>query len=116
MLRLRTAFSNVCRRLLQSDVGAEQVAQPVTSRMIEVAQALHARQRNGEQTSLRQLHRICDLNQAEALNVIAQLENEGTVQIERDINDAFESRITVSEAASRRFESVMEQGGSHLQG
>jgi len=108
MLRLRTAFSNVCRRLLQSDVAAENLAQPVTSRMIEVAQALHVRQSNGEQTSLRQLHRICDLNQAEALNVIAQLENEGTVHIERDINDAFESRVTLSEAAAQRFESAME--------
>lgn len=107
MLRLRTAISRVCRNLTLSRGGRVDAAQPFTIRMIEVSEALNNRQKAGLQTSLRQLHTICDLSQAEALNVAAQLENAGTVLIERDLSDAFESRITLSEDARKRFDSAL---------
>jgi DNA-binding MarR family transcriptional regulator len=72
--------------------------------MAQVTSAVHQRQLAGMTTTLRQLHTATELDQPVALNLVAELERAGIVIIDRNIGDAFESTITLSEEARRQLE------------
>ncbi|WP_152434559.1 hypothetical protein [Erythrobacter sp. THAF29] len=65
---------------------------------ILVAQAIHARASAGEATTLRQLHKITQLTQPEALKVVAELERANLLSIEHDVHDALESTVILDDA------------------
>lgn len=67
--------------------------------MHQLLRALDAREKCGKSTRLRQLHHISQLSQHEALRVVAMLEGDGFVVVERDLGDAFESVVTLQPKA-----------------
>ena len=72
-------------------------------RVAQIALAIHERECLEKTTTLRQLHRITELTQSEALNTIDELEQLGWVSIERDIMDAFESPVTLTDKARHQL-------------
>ncbi len=106
MVRLRNAKARVCKRFSafrRSRSDGNAARQTTTVRMAQVTTAVHQRQMAGMATTLRQLHRISELSQPEALTVIADLERAGIVEINRNLADAFESTITLTEESRRRL-------------
>ncbi|MEP3421194.1 MAG: hypothetical protein ABJN35_05640 [Erythrobacter sp.] len=75
-----------------------------------MAKALIRHHLEGYETTLRQLHKISDMSQPEALTVIAQLENSGIIAIDHNIGDAFESVVIVDADAQSRLDAVITQG------
>lgn len=70
----------------------------LTVRKGEIVQALKAREAAGTVTTLRQLHTVTGLNQPEALSLANHLERDGVVRIDRNLGDAFESLIVLTDA------------------
>lgn len=81
-----------------------------TEAMNKVTAALFGRESSGMRTSLRQLHKVADLSQPDALVALKRLQRAGTVTIEHDLNDAFASQVeltaqtrrSIAEAAKRQ--------------
>jgi DNA-binding MarR family transcriptional regulator len=69
-----------------------------------IVQAIHQREEQGLQTRLVQLHEITDLTQPEALNALARLEQLGSVKIEPDHANTFQSSVTLSDDARWRLQ------------
>ncbi|MHA7818262.1 MAG: hypothetical protein ACX930_01305 [Erythrobacter sp.] len=104
MRRSRVVKSRVFNRVAQWFTGSQSAHEEAALRMAEMTAAIYRREVSGERTTLRQLHRIAELGQPEALTVIAALEQAGIVGIERNVGDAFESTISLSEAARSRLD------------
>ena len=81
--------------------GAEEIAIADAAVVID---AILKRERAGEPTTLRQLHKASQLTQPQALRVLGELERAGLVVIERNNVDAFESVITLGEEFRERIE------------
>lgn len=99
MFRSRKACSTVCLQIKNWISGSKHRQSEEVERLARMTLTIHSRQRAGKQTSLRQLHTITDLSQPEALAIVAQLERAQVVSIERDMADAFESKVTMSDQA-----------------
>ncbi len=112
MLRLRAVFSGVYRRLPFGKPAPLPPLEGDIARMTQVTSAIHQRQLGGQTTSLRQLHKICNLDQSEALSVLAQLRNAELVSVEQNMVDEFESLVVVNEDASRRLAQVVERAAA----
>lgn len=106
MIRLRNVKRRVCRTLSDWMRGRAVVRDTGAMDMPEITTAIHLRQRAGHVTTLRQLHKVCELTQPEALTVIAELEHAGIVLIEHNVADAFESTVSLTEEARLRLERV----------
>ncbi len=103
MSPFRAAKSYVSRvRAAMGGVG-ENADELSALRVAHVALAIHERECSEKKTTLRQLHKITELTQSEALNAIEELERLGWVSIERDIMDAFESLVTLTDKAMRQL-------------
>lgn len=103
MFRLRAAKSYVWRRIAAYFGESQDGVDALALRMAKVTSAVHIRETAGHVTTLRQMHKICDLEQPEALSVVAELERAGILVIERNLGDAFESAVMLSEDAKRRL-------------
>lgn len=104
MFRFRNGLSLISNRLArrrQTECLAQKLA-PL--HMAELVQVLRTRELAGSTTTLRQLHKVSDLTQPEALRVVAALEKAGLVVVEHDLADAFESLVTLDPKARRRLE------------
>ncbi len=77
--------------------------EPTNPKLEKVKGVILNRQLGGEETTLRQIHKFSGLDQPQALNLVAQLEREGVVEIERNLNDAFESIVSLNEDSVRRM-------------
>ncbi len=106
MPNLRNAKLRVCSRLSAWKRGRATVKHTATMNMTQMISALHSRQLAGRVTSLRQLHKICDLSQPEALTAITELEDAGIVLIKRNVADAFESTVVLTQDARERLDRV----------
>ena len=104
MIRLRNAKARICHRFSALRRKKPTAQNRLTIRMAQVTSAVHQRQLAGMTTTLRQLHTATELDQPVALNLVAELERAGIVVIDRNIGDAFESTITLSEEARRQLE------------
>lgn len=105
MIQFRKTKSRVCQRLANWRRPRETARQgdaPQTKQMSQMAQMIDALTRHraaGYETTLRQLHKICDLTQPQALSLLTQMEQAGIVTIDRNLGDAFESVINLNENA-----------------
>ena len=106
MLRLRNALKRVSRRLMNWAEEATEKTEELPVRMAQVTSAIHARELAGDTTSLRQLHKVTQLSQPEALSLVNQLEQAGIVVIEENLSDAFESKIHLSGKARLRLAEI----------
>jgi len=68
-----------------------------------LVEALQHRQKLGHETTLRDLHEVLEASQPVALRIAHRLENDGILQIERNLSDAFASVITVAEPVASRL-------------
>ncbi len=112
MIRLRNAKARICHRFSalrrRKPVGQNKL----TIQMAQVTSAVHQRQLAGMTTTLRQLHTATALDQPAALNLVAELERAGIVIIDRNIGDAFESTITLSEEARQQLQMAVDHNAS----
>ena len=104
MFRSRFGKSVACARVINWITGRNQARDVSAVRLAQIASAIHARTARGEVTTLRQLHKISDLDQPQALNVVAELERAGVVLIDRNLSDAFESVVKLSDEAQERLD------------
>ena len=104
MFRLRAAKNCVLDRIAGQSRGARADRGRVALRMAEVTAAIHLRELGGLSTTLRQLHKITEMSQPEALGLIRRLENAGIVRIEGNLADAFESTVFLTGEARRRMD------------
>jgi len=109
MFRFRKAKSVACARVAGWVSGRDKTQDLMATRMAKVTSVVYSRAVCGEQTTLRQLHKISDLAQPQALNVVAELERAGVVLIERNLSDAFESVISLSDEAKARLDRLSEE-------
>ena len=103
MLRVREVISAIYRRWVQRANDAAPVLEGDLVLMTRLASAIHTRQLSGEKTTLRQLHTICEMEQQQALAVLAQMRMAKIVSIEQNVSDEFESLVILSEDASLRL-------------
>ena len=61
-----------------------------------IANAIHHRERDGKATTLRDLHKISELSQSDALKAVSVLERAGMVVVSDNTHDAFESAVSLS--------------------
>lgn len=104
MLPLRAAKSFVLQKVLAWFGGTGEERDEKALRMAQMTSLIHLRELRGMTTTLRQLHQISDLDQPEALTLIAHLEAARIVTIERNLGDAFESTIALQETTRRRLD------------
>lgn len=104
MSRSRAAKSRVFNRVAQWFAGPAATRDETAVRMAEMAAALHSRETGGETTTLRQLHKIAELTQPEALTIVDRLERAGLVAIDHNVGDRFESTISLTERTRRRLD------------
>lgn len=76
----------------------------LAAQMAQMTSALHYRAAAGKTTTLRQAHKIAEISQPEALNIIARLESAGVVTLEDNIGDTFESIIHLNEGVNHHIE------------
>lgn len=100
----RAAKSRVFNRVAQWFAGSAAAHDEAAVRMAEMAAVLHSRETGGEVTTLRQLHKIAELTQPEALTIVDRLERAGLVEIAHNVGDRFESTISLTEATRRRLD------------
>ncbi|WP_157058257.1 hypothetical protein [Altererythrobacter epoxidivorans] len=67
----------------------------------ELITAVGNRQLAGESTSLRQLHKIMEIEQSQALRLASKLVEEGLAELSPAIHDRFESEITLKQPLLR---------------
>ncbi|BDI61071.1 hypothetical protein [Qipengyuania nanhaisediminis] len=105
MLRSRmdaqTMFARIARLLKRAGMNETEPQAP--AHLSALAEVIHERMLADQPTTLRQLHKISDLSQPQALGVMAELERAGIIRIERNMADAFESVITLTPRAQARF-------------
>ncbi|MEM7688215.1 MAG: hypothetical protein AAF291_04265 [Pseudomonadota bacterium] len=70
----------------------------------QLIETLDQRGREGQKTTLRDLHTLLDASQSSALRIAHQLEREGVLVITHDIHDALGSTIAMAPAAETRME------------
>ncbi len=105
MIQFRKTKSRVCQTLAnwrRPRETARAGETPQTKQMSQMAQMTDALTRHraaGFETTLRQLHKICDLTQPQALSLLTQMEEAGIVTIDRNLGDAFESVIRLNKNA-----------------
>ena len=104
MFRMRKAKSAACARVIGWITGRDEARDLSAVQMAQMTSAIHLRAVRGETTTLRQLHKISDLGQPQALTVIAELERAGVVLIDRNLSDAFESVVSLSDEACDRLD------------
>lgn len=108
MAILRTAKSYIDRLKNALNPSRPKQSDPVAARMAQLTSAIYARECEGEETTLRQLHKISDLSQPEALNTVSALERAGIVKIDTSLTDAFESLVVLTEDAKAGLQSSLE--------
>ena len=109
MFRSRKGKSVACARIVNWITGRENTRDVAAMRMAQITSAIHARTIRGEGTTLRQLHKISNLEQPQALNVVTELERSGVVQIDRNMSDAFESLVSLTEDAKSRLDEAQNE-------
>ena len=68
-----------------------------------ITKAIYHRESAGDTTTLRQLHRIVELAQPEALQLINALQSEGVVDIHENVHDALESTVRLTESTRNQL-------------
>lgn len=106
MFGVRAKAREICDRKKAKRAPLTDSAPHVMEGPAMIAHAIYLRDSRGDSTTLRQLHRISDLSQPEALRIVAQLEREGLVHVTRDIHDALESRVKLTRRMRERFDEV----------
>ncbi len=97
MLRMKDMITGAYRRIRDGKpLAAPQFAGDV-GRLSRMASLLDHRQHTGQSTTIRQLHTLCQMEQLEALNMLAELRRTGVVSIEENTTDEFESVIILDE-------------------
>ena len=108
MSGLRARTRRLCEKVGLLRANDNVAPGPAIDRSAIVAHALYHRERDGQSTSLRQIHLISDIGQPEALRIVADLEEAGLVRVERDIHDALESRVELTERMRGRLAGILE--------
>ena len=103
MHRLRHFISAIYRRKIQREGEVLPVPSGDIELMRELVLAIRNRELNGQTTSLRQLHNICDMTQQQALAVLSQMCIANIASIEQNVSDEFESLVVLSEDAVDRI-------------
>lgn len=104
MFRIRAKAVSMCRKIAamsRSDPGIEDTGYSVQAAL---ARAIHLRAGEGLKTNLRQLHKITDLPQSDALRAVRKLERLELITIEQNIHDEWQSTITLSDAMRERLD------------
>lgn len=73
------------------------------TRLSRVVAVLQRRQSRGQVTTLRQLHKVCDLDQREAFALLGTLKRANVVTINENMSDEFESAVVLNEDAPQRL-------------
>ena len=95
---------------MRGDAPSKPVAQSKQmSQMVQMTKALARHRAEGNITTLRQLHKICELTQPQALTVVTELEQAGIVTIDHNISDAFESVIRLDHDAEQLLSETLER-------
>lgn len=115
MQRLRKILAVFADKLARSNAevpvpATPAPAQQATQAMKQVTATLYSREARGAVTTLRDLHAVADLSQRDALAALGQLEQAGTVQIDRNLDDAFASRIHLTAPPRRVIKSSAKVG------
>ncbi|MEM7664556.1 MAG: hypothetical protein AAF250_01745 [Pseudomonadota bacterium] len=84
-------------RRQRRDAIRKATSAPIADTLI-IASVIYEREFEGSATTLRELHKLSDLSQPQALNAIAQLDLEGMVVIEHDTQDELASEVTLTNA------------------
>lgn len=79
------------------------VRDEAADKMAIMLSAIHFREMQGQTTTLRQLHQISEMPQPEALSLVDKLQKSGIVEIETNLGDAFESRVTLNGDTRKRM-------------
>ena len=72
-----------------------------------ITQTVYKRELAGHSTSLRQIHRLAELSQPDALRIVGALEKQGMLSIEADLHDALESRIVLTRPTRDRIAHIL---------
>lgn len=104
MRRSLAVKTRVFNRVAEWFAGPAIARDETALRMAAMTSAIHGREITGQTTTLRQLHRIAELTQPEALTVVAKLERAGLVEIDHNVGDRFESTISLTEVTRRRLD------------
>ncbi|MEL7446625.1 MAG: hypothetical protein AAGK02_12575 [Pseudomonadota bacterium] len=107
MARAGAIKKAVCARVYRWRKTKRPLSEAPIADVALIMQAIHHRHRAGKTTSLRQLHKIANVPQPEALRLARRMEREGVAFIERNSVDAFESHIALSEATHRQLDRVV---------
>lgn len=107
MSRSRAAKSRIFNWVAQMFVGSASTRDETAARMAQVTAAIYRREASGETTRLRQLHKIADLSQPQALTAVDELLRAEAIEIELNVADRFESTISLTEGARRRLDRAM---------
>lgn len=98
MLRMKDVITGAYRRFRDGKpLNAPQFAGDVV-RLSQMASLLDHREHVGQRTTIRQLHTLCEMEQPEALSMLAELRRTGVVAIEENTTDEFESVITLKQS------------------
>lgn len=108
MFGARALLSYIHDRFASGSTSPVTRSKDAALEMAALTTALHSRELSGKRTTLRQLHHIAELTQPEALALVDRLERSDIVSIDRNIADAFESIITLSDDTRRRLDRVVE--------
>ncbi len=103
MFRLRGKGAEMRKKLASFTRVKDASADPVSLCARAIMDALSAREQEGETTTLRQLHLVTDFSQREALKAVAALEELELVEVDRNLHDALESRIDLTEEMRKRL-------------
>lgn len=111
MARLSALRSCVNRLRVRRKPQKAAVVQSHDEPMI-IANAIHHRERAGEVTKLRDLHKISELSQSDALKAIAVLEKAGMVEVSDNTHDAFESAVSLSPKTRTEIETNLRRNAA----